>query len=190
MKKTMKMNLWFLKKLYQYDKKRFGSMAALILIRAIKTLLSVITIKVALDCIVTYHSFWYLAGFVAAERIVSSLLALIECKIDWLDKEIQNNTIKKQLGAEMFRQAEALSLERLDHTEMYDQYKIVLEEIGSRSGSFLQSTENLLTGICNIAVTMIFVLTIDIRFILIAALSLVQLQEIKSHRRKYKSVKN
>ena len=121
MKKTMKMNLWFLKKLYQYDKKRFGSMAALILIRAIKTLLSVITIKVALDCIVTYHSFWYLAGFVAAERIVSSLLALIECKIDWLDKEIQNNTIKKQLGAEMFRQAEALSLERLDHTEMYDQ---------------------------------------------------------------------
>ena len=24
MKKTMKMNLWFLKKLYQYDKKRFG----------------------------------------------------------------------------------------------------------------------------------------------------------------------
>ena len=108
MKKTMKMNLWFLKKLYQYDKKRFGSMAALILIRAIKTLLSVITIKVALDCIVTY-----------------------------------------------------------------DQYKIVLEEIGSRSGSFLQSTENLLTGICNIAVTMIFVLTIDIRFILIAALSAV-----------------
>ena len=173
MKKTMKMNLWFLKKLYQYDKKRFGSMAALILIRAIKILLSVITIKVALDCIVTYHSFWYLAGFVAAERIVSSLLALIECKIDWLDKEIQNNTIKKQLGAEMFRQAEALSLERLDHTEMYDQYKIVLEEIGSRSGSFLQSTENLLTGICNIAVTMIFVLTIDIRFILIAALSAV-----------------
>ena len=173
MKKTMKMNLWFLKKLYQYDKKRFGSMAALILIRAIKTLLSVITIKVALDCIVTYHSFWYLAGFVAAERIVSSLLALIECKIDWLDKEIQNNTIKKQLGAEMFRQAEVLSLEQLDHTEMYDQYKIVLEEIGSRSGSFLQSTENLLTGICNIAVTMIFVLTIDIRFILIAALSAV-----------------
>ena len=173
MKKTMKMNLWFLKKLYQYDKKRFGSMAALILIRAIKTLLSVITIKVALDCIVTYHSFWYLAGFVAAERIVSSLLALIECKIDWVDKEIQNNTIKKQLGAEMFRQAEVLSLEQLDHTEMYDQYKIVLEEIGSRSGSFLQSTENLLTGICNIAVTMIFVLTIDIRFILIAALSAV-----------------
>lgn len=61
MKKTMKMNLWFLKNLYQYDKKRFGSMAALILIRAVKTLLSVITIKVALDCIVTYHSFWYLA---------------------------------------------------------------------------------------------------------------------------------
>ena len=173
MKKTMKMNLWFLKKLYQYDKKRFGSMAALIFIRAIKTLLSVITIKVALDCIVTYHSFWYLAGFVAAERIVSSLLALIECKIDWLDKEIQNNTIKKQLGAEMFRQAEALSLEQLDHAETYDQYKIVLEEIGSRSGSFLQSTENLLTGICNIAVTMIFVLTLDIRFILIAALSAV-----------------
>ena len=173
MKKTMKMNWWFLKKLYQYDKKRFGSMAALIFIRAIKTLLSVITIKVALDCIVTYHSFWYLAGFVAAERMVSSLLVLIECKIDWLDKEIQNNTIKKQLGAELFRQAEVLSLEQLDHAEMYDQYKIVLEEIGSRSGSFLQSTENLLTGICNIAVTMIFVLTLDIRFILIAALSAV-----------------
>ena len=99
MKKTMKMNWWFLKKLYQYDKKRFGSMAALIFIRAIKTLLSVITIKVALDCIVTYHSFWYLAGFVAAERMVSSLLVLIECKIDWLDKEIQNNTIKRTVSS-------------------------------------------------------------------------------------------
>ena len=173
MRKTIRIMMWFLRKLYQCDKKRFGSMAALIVIRAIKTLLSVITIKVALDCVVTYHSFLYLVIFVATERVVSSLLALIESKIDWLYKEIQNNTIKKQLGAEMFRQAEALSLEWLDHTEMYDQYKIVLEEIGSRSGSFLQSTENLLTGICNIAVTMIFVLTIDISFILIAALSAV-----------------
>ena len=35
MKKTMKMNLWFLKRRYPYDKIRFGSMAALILIRAV-----------------------------------------------------------------------------------------------------------------------------------------------------------
>lgn len=142
MKKTMKMNLWFLKKLYQYDKKRFGSMAALILIRAIKTLLSVITIKVALDCIVTYHSFWYLAGFVAAERIVSSLLALIECKIDWLDKEIQNNTIKKQLGAEMFRQAEALSLDGLTIQRCMTSTRLCWRKSEAGSGSFLQSTEN------------------------------------------------
>lgn len=58
MRKTIRIMMWFLRKLYQCDKKRFGSMAALIVIRAIKTLLSVITIKVALDCVVTYHSFF------------------------------------------------------------------------------------------------------------------------------------
>ena len=46
MRKTIRIMMWFLRKLYQCDKKRFGSMAALIVIRAIKTLLSVITIKV------------------------------------------------------------------------------------------------------------------------------------------------
>ena len=102
MRKTIRIMMWFLRKLYQCDKKRFGSMAALIVIRAIKTLLSVITIKVALDCVVTYHSFLYLVIFVATERVVSSLLALIESKIDWRDKEIQNNTIKQKLGAEIF----------------------------------------------------------------------------------------
>ena len=86
MRKTIRIMMWFLRKLYQCDKKRFGSMAALIVIRAIKTLLSVITIKVALDCVVTYHSFLYLVIFVATERVVSSLLALIESKIDWRDK--------------------------------------------------------------------------------------------------------
>ena len=83
MKEAIKVNMWYLKKLYQYDKKRFGSMTALIIIRAIKTLLNVITIKVALECVVKYNSFYYLLIFVVAERIVSSLIALIENKIDW-----------------------------------------------------------------------------------------------------------
>ncbi len=171
MKEAVKVNMWYLKKLYQYDKKRFGSMTALIIIRAIKTLLNVITIKVALECVVKYNSFYYLLIFVVAERIVSSLIALIENKIDWCNKEIQNNTIRQKLGEEIFCQAERLSLEQLDHAKTYDQYKIVLEEIGTRSGSFLQCIENFFTGICNIMVTMIFVLTLDMRFILIAVIS-------------------
>ena len=35
MRKTIRIMMWFLRKLYQCDKKRFGSMAALIVIRAI-----------------------------------------------------------------------------------------------------------------------------------------------------------
>ena len=66
MRKTIRIMMWFLRKLYQCDKKRFGSMAALIVIRAIKTLLSVITIKVALDCVDL--SFFFVFGNLCCNR--------------------------------------------------------------------------------------------------------------------------
>ena len=102
MRKTIRIMMWFLRKLYQCDKKRFGSMAALIVIRAIKTLLSVITIKVALDCVVTYHSFLYLVIFVATERVVSSLLALIESKLTGVIKKFKIIQLSKSLERRFF----------------------------------------------------------------------------------------
>lgn len=167
----MNTNLWFLKKIYRYSRKRFLIMLGLVLERALVTLLSVIMIKIALDCVTVFHSLRYLVIAVVLERMASMLFSIADCSLEWQKKEIQNNRIREKIGTEIFDCARNFSLARLDQPGTYDEYKIVLEEIGTRSGAFIQSIENLLTNAARAFVTVCFAVTLDARFIGIALIS-------------------
>jgi len=115
-------NLYLLKMVYVSDKKRILFMIFLSLISTLKNIISVLFIKIALDCIIIYQSFQYLLLLVLIERLVSFMLSYFECLLQWKKCSISDNIIKEHILKRVYTKSLKIGLSELDNSEFYDKF--------------------------------------------------------------------
>lgn len=164
-------NLYLLKTVYVSDKKRILFMIFLSLISTLKNIISVLFIKIALDCIIIYQSFQYLLLFVLIERLVSFMLSYFECLLQWKKCPISDNIIKEHILKRVYTKSLKIGLSELDNPEFYDKYNRAIGEAEQRPFAIISTLESFLTSILTIFSIFTVIILIDWKLIFLSVIS-------------------
>ena len=168
-------NLYLLKTVYVSDKKRILFMIFLSLISTLKNIISVLFIKIALDCIIIYQSFQYLLLFVLIERLVSFMLSYFECLLQWKKCPISDNIIKEHILKRVYTKSLKIGLSELDNPEFYDKYNRAIGEAEQRPFAIISTLESFLTSILTIFSIFTVIILIDWKLIFLSVISSVHM---------------
>ena len=140
-------NLFLFKKMYSACPKRAHYLFILSLITAIKSVISVIFIKIVLDCISRYHSIGILIMVVIIERLISFLLSYFECLLQWDKCPVNDITIKEKIFSEVYQKMHRIEMSTLDKPEFYDKYNRAINEAEYRFTQIFSKIESFLSSL-------------------------------------------
>ena len=169
--KIINNNLYLLKMVYASDKKRILYMILLSFISTLNNIISVLFIKIALDCIIMYQSFQYLVLLVLIERAVSFMLSYFECLLQWKKCPISDSIIKEHILKRVYTQSLKIGLSELDNSEFYDKFSRAIGEAEQRPFAMLSTIEKFLTSLLSIFSIATVIILLDWKLIFLSVFS-------------------
>ena len=163
--------LYMLKIIYYGDKKRILFIVFLSLISALKNIINVVFIKLILDCIVKYNSFYYLVIFVLVERIISTTISYFECLLQWQKCPISDSAIKKYILNKIYSKSINIGLSELDKPEFYDKYNRAISESEQRPFLMISTIESFLSAILTIFSISTIIIVLNWKLIFLSLIS-------------------
>ena len=169
--KIFRNNLYLLKMVYASDRKRILYIFFLALISTLKNIISVMFIKVVIDCIITYQSLIYLLLLVLIERTISFILSYFECLLQWEKCPISDSLIKENIVTMVYSKSAKIRLYELDHPEFYDKVNRAVEEAEQRPFAIIGTIERFLSSMLTIFSVSTILLILDWQLIFLSIIS-------------------
>lgn len=171
MNNTLKNNFYMIKLACKFSKTRIFTMFILAFISGAKLFINVMFYKFAIDCVITYKSFYYLIILVIGERLISLLFSYLECLIRWKIYPTSENKIKVGISKIIYEKTTDIEMNALDNPAFYDKYMRAASEADERVIQILNSLEQCFASIFGIIALISVLALLDWVLIIIALLS-------------------
>ena len=160
MKKELANTAFIWRLLKKHSRKRIFLCVLSAVIKTLKSLINVFSIGFALYTVTELRSFRYLLIFVASQAAVSLLLSYLECRIDWMDKAVEDNRIVSRVKNDFYEKTASVDMNDSDDPAFYEKMFRALNSSVCRIPELANTVELILTSASTIVilgVTTVFV---------------------------------